>query len=279
MDVYYVNGKFVTENEAVISVNDMAILRGYGVFDFLRTYGKRPYRLKDHITRLQNSARLIDLKIPCPGQEIYDIVMDALNRSTYAEANIRLVVTGGVSADSITPGDGAKLLVMITDKHNLPAQWYSDGIKIILTHDERYCPGAKTTNYIPAILALRNARDQNAVESVYIDRYNRVMEGTTTNIFVFRGNTLITPVIDILPGITRQSVLALAADHFDIEERDLKKEELRLIDEAFISASNKEIVPVVQIDGMVVGDGRPGARTRKIMDIFAAHTAEYARGK
>ena len=111
MDIYYVDGKFVNEDEAFISAKDMSILRGYGVFDFLRTYSGKPFHLEDHIIRLENSAALVGVHIPCPRDEIADIVMQTLSRNNHEESNIRLVVTGGVSPDSVTPQDTSKLIV------------------------------------------------------------------------------------------------------------------------------------------------------------------------
>ncbi len=125
-------------------------------------------------------------------------------------------------------------------------------------------PGAKSINYIPAILCQAEARSQQAIEAVYVDRDGYLLEGTTSNLVALRGDTLITPPCDrILPGITRQVVLQLARREFAVEERQLHKDEIRLFDEAFLTSSVKEVVPVVAIDSVQVGDGRPGRRTLK----------------
>jgi len=280
MNVFYIDGEFLPENQAFISVNDIGLLRGYGVFDFLRTYNRRPFYLEEHIARLANSARLLGLAMPWEASEVFAVTMKTLERNAdLAEANIRLVVTGGISADSITPGDKTKLLVMVTDLHNCPAEWYRDGAAIITTNDERYIPSAKSTNYIPGILALSRARQQGAIESIYVDRYGRLLEGTTTNIFAFIGNKLVTPGISILPGITRKVVLELVATEFDVEIRDIHRDEMRLLDEVFLTASNKEVVPVVRMDDRIISGGKPGERTRRIMALFADYTREYGQNK
>lgn len=277
MDTYYVDGKFVSEDDAFISAKDMSILRGYGIFDFLRTYSGKPFHLDDHIVRLETSAALVGIQIPCSHDEIADIVMQTLEKNNHAESNIRLVVTGGVSPDSVTPQDTSKLIVMVTGCQPLPPEWYTEGAKIITTDVERYIPGAKSTSYMKAVLALKNAHDQQAAESVYIDRHNRVLEGTTTNFFLFFGNKLVTAGNDILPGITRKVLLDILKDEFEIEIRDIDRSELEKADEAFISASNKEIVPVVKINDMTVGDGKIGPKVRRVTEIFANYTAEYGR--
>jgi branched-chain amino acid aminotransferase len=136
-------------------------------------------------------------------------------------------------------------------------------------------PGSKSINYIPAILALGRARQQGAIESIYIDRNGRLLEGTTTNLFAFIGDTLVTPALSILPGITRQVIISLAKDKFDLQIRDVHKNEMRLMDEVFLTASNKEVVPVVRMDDIRFGGGTPGERTRQVMQMFAEYTRKY----
>lgn len=279
MNVFYTDDHFVKEDQAMISVNDLGLLRGYGVFDFLRTYNLRPFHLEDHIRRLETSARLLDLPMPRTRRQILDITMETLSRNDLTEANIRIVITGGVSPDSITPGNNPKLLVMVTPQHPYPEEWYRNGVTVITTCHERYIPGAKSTHYLPAIIALSRARRENAVEAVYTDRYNRILEGTTTNFFAFFGDHLVTPGTAVLPGITRQVVLKLMQNEFDIDIRDIQKNEIPMMDEIFITASNKEILPVVRMDDRTLGDGTPGPRTRWVMKIFAAYTCAYGEGK
>lgn len=272
MDIYYIDGRFVVESEAVVSVNDLAVLRGYGVFDFLRTYGKKPFHLDDHLRRLERSARLIGLALSWSRQEIADIVQEALSRSDHSECNIRIVVTGGGSEDSITPMDRPRLMVMVTALLRMPSEWYTDGVKIITSHIERFIPGAKSINYIPGILALRDARDQGGVESLYVDGGGQVLEGTTSNFFGFVDGGLVTPDTGILPGVTREVVLDLVKDAFPVEVRPIHKNELILMDEAFLTSSNKEILPVVRIDANTLGDGKPGSSTREVMARFRSYT-------
>lgn len=278
MDTYYIDGAFVPESEATLSVNDLAVLRGYGVFDFLRTYNGIPFHLEDHLARLERSARLIGLTVPVSLEELAEIVHETLRRNDHPDYNIRLVITGGLSADNITPGEKPKLLVMVTAVKQMPAEWYSAGAKVITSHMDRLVPGSKSINYIPGILSLREAADRRAIEALYVDNHGFIQEGTTSNAFAFFGQTLVTPPGDrILPGITRQVVLQLVQEEFRVEVRDLHKDEIRLMDEAFITASNKEVVPVVRIDAIDLGDGRPGARTRRVMELFRDYTSEYGK--
>ena len=276
MDIYYVNGEFVLDNQAQISVNDLSVIRGYGVFDFLRTYNGIPFHLNDHLKRLQRSARLIGLKLPHSIAKIGEIVQETLSRNNHKESNIRIVVTGGLSSDGITPGDSPSLLVMVTAVKQMPAEWYTNGAKVITSHVDRFMPGAKSINYIPAILCQNEARNQQAIEAVYVDRNGFILEGTTSNIFAFIGDTLITPPCDrVLPGITRQVALALAKNEFTVVERPLHKDEIRLLDEVFLASSIREIVPIVAIDSIEISGGKPGNRTGKIMELFRANTNSF----
>jgi branched-chain amino acid aminotransferase len=280
MNVYYVDGDYLPEDRAVLSVNDLGLLRGYGVFDFLRTYNGRPFHLTDHVARLNQSAKIIDLSLPCSENEMIDITMKTLERNkALAEANIRLVVTGGDSADSITPDNRTRLLVMVTGLHQCPEQWYREGAGVITSRGERYLPRAKSTNYLPAILALSRAHRQGAIESIYMDRDRHLLEGTTTNFFAFINGKLITPGNSMLLGITRQVILKLAAGEFDVEIRDIHQDEIPGMSEAFITASNKQVVPVVRIDERIIGEGRPGKRTRRLMQLFSTYTRQYGQGE
>lgn len=280
MDIYYVNGEFIEADKATISVKDIVVLRGYGVFDFLITYNNRPFRLKEHVERLENSARNIGLELKLTNSQICEITRETIKRNSHhQESNIRLVYTGGISSDGVTPQGNGQLMVMVTPKHVLPTWWYTDGVKIITVDMERFIPEAKSTNYLSAVYALGLAKKQEAVESIYVDRNNRVLEGTTTNIFLFRNNTLITPAEGILPGITRNVVLELAKGLYDLEIRDIDKSEVATVDEMFITASNKEIVPVIAVNDLVIGNGQPGVRTLNIMRIFREYTTAYGQGQ
>ncbi len=280
MDTYYIDGQYVDEDKCVLSVKDIIVLRGFGVFDFLITYNKRPFYLKAHVQRLETSAQKIGLKLRHSNEEICAIVEETIRRNTHHdESNIRIVYTGGVSSDGVTPEGNGYLIVMVTPKLQLPDWWYSDGAKLVTAEIERFIPGAKSTNYLTAVWALGRAHAMDAIESIYVDRNNRLLEGTTTNFFCFKENKLVTPKLNILPGITRSVLVNLVKGHFDLDVREIQKDELSSMEEVFISASNKEIVPIIQVDDIVIGDGQPGPRTRKVMQLFRDYTTAYGQEK
>jgi branched-chain amino acid aminotransferase len=277
MDIYYIDGKFVPSTEAFISVNDLALLRGYGVFDFLRTYNKTPFFLIDHLDRLRRSADLIDIKFPWSNSELQTIVQDTLKQNAHPESSIKILVTGGESIDGLTPIGKSRLLVIVSPLAPPSSSIYESGVKLTTSRIPRLFPGAKSTNYIAGIRAISAAKKAGAVESLYIGRQNQVLECVTSNFFGFIGDRLVTPKSDILPGITRKVILDLASDLFAIDIRELNLDELKFLDEAFITSSTKEVLPVVQVDDLTIGTGFPEKNTRRLMERFSDFTSSYGR--
>jgi branched-chain amino acid aminotransferase len=275
-NVYYVDGKFVPAAEAAFPINDLGLLRGYGVFDFMRTYNGKVIFLQDHIQRLARSAREIGLELPWPTAEIIRLVGETLQRNDAVESSVRILVTGGSSPDFITPQGTPRLAILVAPLSRYPAAWYSEGAKIITVCHNRPIPGAKSIDYIRAILVLAEAREKSAIEAVYVDSQGWVREGTTSNIFAFFDGTLVTPGEGILSGITRQKVLGLAEGKYAVQVRELQRRELVAADEVFITSSNRLIVPVVQVDEDRIGAGKPGKRTGTLMQAFADYTTRLS---
>jgi branched-chain amino acid aminotransferase len=270
MPIYYIDGEFMPAQSAVIPVDDLALMRGYGVFDYLRTYGGKPFHLREHVARLICSATKIGLDLPWDEAGIITIVEETLARNDLVEANVRILITGGSSSDFITPEGHPRLLVLVTPVVPMPPEWYREGVKLITVPSSRTLPGAKSIDYIPATMALGKAKKTGAVEALYVAADGQVRECTTSNIFAVKHGVVITPGAQILAGITRKTVLALAKIHHPVEIRDLTLDALLSADEAFITGSGKGLVPVVRIDETLIGDGRPGPITRGLMDDLAA---------
>ncbi len=275
MNIYYVDGKFVPADEAVIPVTDLAVLRGLGVFDFMRTYAGKPFCLRAHLERLEASTRKIGLPFPWTVDTLAQLVMETLNRNSHKESNVRVIVTGGSSPDFMNPQGNPRLIIMVSPLPEMPAEWYRDGIHIITVTAERALAGAKSINYVQASLALETARQKGAQEAIYTIPQGLVLEGTTSNIFAVTAGRLITPGRGILPGITRQVILDLAQSHFSVKIRDVFLSELLEADEVFICGTNKGIVPVVQVDETVIGSGKPGPKTRLLLQSFPDFVRSY----
>lgn len=276
MTIYYVDGKFVPSDKAVIPVDDLSILRGYGVCDIMRTYKGKPYFLDEHILRLKKSAINVGLSLPFSQTEIKKIILKTLDHNPdIDEANIRIVLTGGSSYDFFTPMENPRLIVMVTPIQKLPESWYSNGIKTITIRQDRQVPDAKVTSYIQAALALKKAKTQGAVEAIYVNGKNEALEGTTSNLFAFFKDRLVTPDHGVLHGITRKLILSLGHRLFTVEEKPLKLEDLLNANEVFITGTNKGVVPVIQVDDKIIGNGKPGKNTQTLLQALEQHAHEF----
>lgn len=275
MNRYYVDGQFVDADRAVIPVDDLAVLRGVGVCDLMRTYKGKPYFLREHVERLEKSAMEINLNIRWSCDEIERIILQTLDHNQpIDEANIRVIITGGSSSDFMTP-EKPRLLVLITAIPPIPSFWYEKGVKVITVNSQRDVPEAKTLSYIPATIALKKAKSQSAIEALYMDRQGFITEGTTSNLFAFINGELITADEKVLKGITRKVILSLADKIFTIKFKTLHINELIKADEVFITGTNKGLVPVVQIDNTTIGNGTPGRDTRTIIEALDTHTRHF----
>jgi branched-chain amino acid aminotransferase len=266
--LWYVGGDWVHPHEATLSINDVAVLRGFSAFEAMRTYDRRPFHLDEHLTRLYRSAELIELEIPWSREFITTVIHEVIERNAYKHAAIRLLVTGGVTEDSILPIGKPTLAVLITPLGERDMQRFEQGYKLITTNLQRLAPEAKTTSYLAAIRALKEAARRAASDALFVNEQGHVLEATRSNFFIFRGDTLVTPGVGVLIGITRNAVLDLARGRFPVEQRPILLEELTQADEAFITSSSREIMPVVQINDVVIGEGKPGRRTYELEQRF-----------
>lgn len=266
--IFYLNGKFVPKSKALISVFDLGWLKGYGVFDYTVTYFGRPFLLKKHIKRLINSAKIIGLKIPYNEKGLEQIVIKTLNKNG-KEKGIRIVLTGCVSEDTQTLLQKPTLAVIITNRKRYSKLLYEKRAKVITYKYLREIPQSKSLNYIQATKALNLAARCGAVEAFYINKKeDKIYGGATSNLFLVKEKKISTPDGETLPGITRNLVIRLSKKYYPVKIRKISIDELFHADEVFISATNKEAMPVVKIDNNIIGSGKPGEVTKKIMEEF-----------
>lgn len=271
--ISYINDQIVHGKNASISIFDLGLLRGYGVFDRLRTYQGQPFHLEDHLKRLQFSAAGIHLPLPKDIEEIKKIILHLLSSASHDESDIRIVVTGGTSWDGLGLPDKSSLIIIVSPLQALAPSKYQKGIIASTCVFTRSFPQCKTTQYLPAIVALEQGKKMGAQEVLYLNENNEILEGATSNFFAFIGNRLITTDgPQILSGFTREIALKLAKNQFSIEKRSLHLKELALVDEAFVTSSNREILPVVKIDQVIIGKGIPGKNTQFLLEKFREYT-------
>jgi branched-chain amino acid aminotransferase len=269
--VFHVKGRFLPQSQALVSVSDLGLLRGYGVFDFTITYNRRPFRLKDHLERLRNSARIIGLDLPWDKERLTSLVYETLERNPEGEQGIRIIATGGESPDTFKPADEPGLIIIVKPVKVYPKDYFTKGVKVITFPAQREIPEAKTLNYVHAVKALKKARTEGAEEAIYT--HDEILyECTACSFFAVKGDKIVTAGSHVLDGITRRTVLELIKDKIPVEYRFLKISEIPFLDEAFLTSSNHEVMPITTIDQTKIGNGEPGPLTREVMRLFGEYT-------
>jgi len=279
----YINGKFYEKHEAKITVFDHGLLYGDGVFEGIRTYNRLVFKLKEHIDRLFESAHSIILQIPLNKEQLIKAVISTLKANNLKDAYVRLLVTRGEGDLGLDPRKciGKATIIIITDKIALyPEKLYKKGLEIITVPTVRTLPEAlnpqiKSLNYLNNILAKIEAINAGFDEAIMLDSLGYVAECTGDNIFIVKRNHLYTPpqCMGTLRGITRDTVLEIARkDKIPVHEHVLTRHEVYISDECFLTGTAAEIIPVVEVDGRVIGGGKPGSLTLKLMKKFKGLT-------
>jgi len=280
----YLNGEFYSKDEAKVSVFDHGLLYGDGVFEGIRIYRNRVFRLDRHLARLFRSAKYIALEIGKTEEELSEIVLETCRRNGLSDGYIRLVVTRGAGTLGLSPSSCPEpTLFCIVDKLAIyPKEFYEKGLAVLTVSTRRnnvdaLDPQLKTLNYLNQILATLEARRSGFEEALMLNAQGFVAEAAADNIFLVRGNRLLTPATSVgaLPGITREAVMELASVlGLSCAETNITLQEVYNADECFLSGTAAEVAPVVEVDSRKIGDGIPGTVTRRIMDEFHALTLE-----
>lgn len=274
------DGALVPPEEARVSIFDRGFLYGDSIYEVIRTYGGRPFELPRHLDRLEGSAARIALSLPWSRERITAELSRTLAAAGNPESQVRLVVTRGSGDLGLDPALAAHpmALLIVTALHGPPASAYRDGVKAQLVgmqRDRAVDPRAKTGNYLTNLLALKTAREAGAYEALLVDREGRVTEGTQSNLFVFRGGELQTPPIEtgILEGITRAVVVEVARSlGIPFREVELFPDDVLSADEAMVTGSVRELVPVVRVAiddrEQPIGGGGVGPVVRRLHAAF-----------
>lgn len=278
MGVVYIDGKLYEKEQAKISVFDHGLLYGDGVFEGIRCYNGRVFKLDEHLDRLFRSAKFIMLNIPLSKQELTLAVIQTVKATKLQDAYIRLVVTRGAGDLGLDPRKCPKpSIIIIVDKIILyPKECYENGLELITVPtrkniQEALSPCAKTLNYLNSIMAKIEANNAGALEAIMLNSEGYVTECTGDNIFIVKNNTLITPPswVGALEGITRDTVMKIGKDiGIKVVENVLTRFDLYTANECFLTGTAAEVIPVIKIDNRTIGTGKPGEITLKIMEIF-----------
>ena len=276
--IVFLDGNFVPAEEAKVSVFDHGLLYGDGVFEGIRTYNGRVFKLDEHLRRLYDSAKAIRLEIPMTIQELEGNVLETLRRNELRDAYIRAVVTRGPGDLGLDPDKCSKPSVfIITDTINLyDDEFYEKGLSVVTAPTRRNVPESlnpriKSLNYLNNILAKIEGKNANAIEAIMLTNEGYVVECTADNIFVVKDEVVLTPptYIGALEGVTRNTAMDLAREMgLEAEEKVFNRYEVYIADECFLTGTAAEIIAVVEVDGRCIGDGNPGPVTRGLLKRF-----------
>ncbi|MDR0901495.1 MAG: branched-chain-amino-acid transaminase [Opitutaceae bacterium] len=274
----YLDGKFVDQADAKISVFDHGLLYGDGIFEGIRLYSGNIFRLEDHLERLEYSAKAILLKMPWTRKEISDATCETCRQNNLSDAYIRLVVTRGVGDLGLSPWLCAKpSLFIIADKIALyPDEYYTKGLEIVTVPTRRvgpatFSPAIKSLNYLNNIMAKIEARQFGAFEAIMLNDQGYVAECTGDNVFIVHKGEIITPSATqgALKGITRGAIFDIAKDTgVPIREDNLTRYDVWNADEVFLTGTAAETIPITKLDGREIGDGKPGPVFAKVLAAF-----------
>lgn len=273
-----VDGTLGDETARLLSPLDQGFLFGASVYETVRTYGGRPFLLGRHLARLRESADAIGISLDASDEELRRRLNETLEAADNPESSIRIIVSAGVGAIDYREGSASRptVVVIVRPLPDYPEALYREGAKAVFVDIMRAAPGnlsprIKSSNVLNNMMALREAQSAGAYEALMKNPRGEVCEGSMSNVFIVENGRVATPPLEagILEGITRELLLELARESdVELEERTILPEELDRADEVFITASARQIVPIVQVGETVIGDGKPGPVTRRLMELY-----------
>ncbi len=258
----FLNDEFVDYKDAMLHVSDLAIQRGFGIFDFFKVVKGNPIFLEEHLTRFMRSAKEMGLPVRYSISELKSLMISLLNKNQMPNSGVKIILTGGYSEDAFSLAEPNLLITQSLFTINQEAQ--EKGIKVISVNHQRQLPDIKTIDYLMAIKMLPKMKEQGAEDILYFNN-EWITECPRANFFIVtKSGEILTPQKNVLAGVSRQRILALSGKEFTIRACDISLQDVYEAQEAFISSTTKNILPVVSIDDYSFGDGTPGPITRSL---------------
>lgn len=277
-NIIYLNGEYVPREQAKVSVYDHGLLYGDGIFEGIRIYNYRIFKLEEHIDRLYESAKTIMLDIPMTKEQMIEAHIETARRNNFKDAYIRTVVTRGVGTLGLDPRKCQRPnVIIICDAIALyPREMYEQGLDVVTIPTQRNGVNMlnariKSLNYLNNIMGKLDVIRANAGEGIMLNFMGYVTEATADNVFIVKNNVVLTPPkhLGILAGITRETVMEIAREKgYKVKEEILTRHDLYIADECFLTGSGAEVIPVVRIDGRIIGDGKPGPVTWELIQAY-----------
>jgi branched-chain amino acid aminotransferase len=260
----FFDGKITRSDKPLVKVNDIAILRGFAAFDFLRIYNGKPFCFEDHMKRFNNTCNLMGIKNKYSNKKIKEILDQLIKKNKQKDYQVRFVLTGGETKNGLEPSTPV-FFILFEKFADLSHLLYKKGAKLITYSHQRVLADAKNSNYMQAVLLQKRRYKEKAVEILYIHQ-DKVLEASTSNIFIIKKGVLYTPKENILKGITRKVIIQIANRlKYKVVEKEITLKELYGADEVFLSATNKKILPIVQVDTHKIGKGLVGGITQVLL--------------
>jgi len=269
----FINGRFYSEKDANISVFDHGFLYGDGIFETLRAYNGKVFKIDEHMERLFHSARLAKLKIPLAKKQLKSAIIFTIKKNKLKEAYIRLTISRGKGELGYTTKSNPNIIIIARPFIKYPKNVHEKGVPIITYDGGRVLPEVKSTSCIPLVLAKSEAAEKGCFDAILIDRDGFVTEGTVSNVFFVKNNIIYTPKEGILKGITREIVISMAKKTLKVKEATIKKSQICSFDECFLTNTSGEIIPVSKINDKKIN--APGAMTAKLMKEFEKEVESY----
>jgi branched-chain amino acid aminotransferase len=275
--IVYIDGQYLPKKDAKISVFDHGLLYGDGIFEGIRTYGGRVFKLDRHLERLYQSAGMISLEVPLGQADFRDVILEVCRRNEVQEGHIRPIVTRGAGTLGLDPRrtERPTVIVIATTLAPLYEEKAEQGLRLITSKWRRNPPQAlnpniKSLNYLNNILAMLEVIEKGMDEAVMLDMDGFVSEGSADNIFIYDGSTFISPPVETnLPGVTRETAIELIREKgWDFREEKFRMEALYSAQEVFLTGTAAEIAPVVEVDSRKIGSGKPGEKTKELTASF-----------
>lgn len=271
--VHYFNGRFVHKHQIQFSIDDVSILRGYSVFDFFKAKGATAIFLEDHLDRLEHSAAKLNLDLPISREEIKSIISELIVKNQFDYSSFKIIVTGGESPDGFSPGK-PQIVILNNKFQDQSTDLYENGVSLMLHQYHRDLPEVKSTYYSQALSLQKSWMNDGHIDVLYHDG-TYISEVSRSNVFYFDGDILRTNEEGVLSGVTRKNVLKSAANFFEIVIGPISLDELFKAEEVFMTSSSKRVMPIVKLGDQLIGEGKVGEKTKKMMQVFDQYIEQY----
>ncbi|KYG79512.1 aminotransferase class IV [Roseivirga echinicomitans] len=274
--IQFFNGNFVSKELITFSIDDVGVLRGFGIFDYFKVYNGVPAFMEAHLNRFENSAHLLGMEIPFSRNEIESAIGKLIEHNGFPLSGIKVLMTGGASLDGFSAGT-PNLIITNTAVSETNPSFYTEGVSVMTHQFSREMPEVKSTNYATAVRLEPLWKQRGHIDALYHDG-EYISEVSRSNVFLLEGNKLITNEEGVLPGITRMNVVNMAPHlGFEVEVRPIALAEVLAAEELFMTSTNKRVMPVVKIDAQEIASGTVGAKTKILMEGYAKLMAEETK--